>query len=671
MLEISSDVFSMSSSFQGFSTSENQSESNFNEITLSIFENVFAFFGTLNKNGAVIMLKGNIFDKTVLNPELLNGQRFSETVFWQSSEYTPKILERAIEECANGKNSKVLLDFRLSSDEKITVELHLKFIESADHIFFCAYDVTEQEKQIEYHKQRSEQLLYAAESAEIGLWSWDLSDNTVYSTPKCNELFEINSYEMISYDSFVEILHPDDRSKVEGILQNSLQNGTEYDEHFRVIYSDARIEWIAASGKTFLDDTGKTRRMMGIVRKITDRKNAESDLSEIYDREKRAREEAVEANRAKDFFLAFVSHELRSPLNAILGWSKILLSKKVDEETHKNALETIERSARSQEKLINDLVDSARITSGKLRLEIVPLNLSELLKSIYLSQKPIAEAKNISLECNISQDEILVKGDAGRLQQVFNNLITNALKFTPENGKISILSETSDDFAKIIIKDSGQGISQEILPNIFRQFSQGDESISQNKSGLGLGLSIVKILVEKHGGIVQAHSEGKNQGSEFSVLLPLTEMKSEVLTPEKETKFSDDDKALNGISVLIVEDDNDSREVLGLFLEQCGATIRSANSAKEAMSILLESENNLPNVIVSDLAMPDEDGYSLIKRIRQLPGENGGNIPALALSAFATKENKQKAYESGFQKYDTKPFEPDLIIQDILELAKS
>jgi CheY-like chemotaxis protein len=412
--------------------------------------------------------------------------------------------------------------------------------------------------------------------------------------------------------------------------------------------------------------------MMGVIRKITEQKIAEEDLSRVYDREKRARDEAEEANRAKDFFLAFVSHELRSPLNAILGWSKILLSKKVDEETQTNALETIERSARAQAQLINDLVDSARITSGKLRLEFHPVNLYEILKTAFHSQKPSAEGKNINLQFQSESEEVPVFADAGRLQQVFNNLISNALKFTPENGTIFVGAETTQDFAKVTIRDNGQGISPESLPNIFRQFSQGNENDLRDKGGLGLGLSIVKILVEKHNGTVQADSAGIGQGSTFTVLLPL--IKVNQLESENEEDSDTEpgsEKPLRKIKILLVEDDDDSREVLGLFLEQCGARVQTAESTKTAMNLLENSVNDLPDVIISDLAMPDEDGYSFISRIRKLPQQNGGDISAIALSAFATKENKDKAFELGFQKYNTKPFEPDLLIEEILSLVKN
>ena len=638
--------------------------------TPGIFENVFAFFGTLTPDGFVLNLEGKIFQQTETDPQFLIGQKFSETVYWQSSEETPNILEQSISEAATGEKSKTLLDFRINSQEKIIIELFLypQTEDKVKQIFFCAQDVTEREKKIEYYKTRSEHFLFAAENAEIGLWFWDLAEDKIYSTPKCNELLEVSADDVVTIESFLSIVHPEDRVLVETALRDSQSNGKEFHAEYRVIYSNGTIHWISARGKTYLDDEENPKNMMGGVRMITDKKLAREELSKVYAREKKARDEAEEANRAKDFFLAVVSHELRSPLNAILGWAKILLTKEVDEETRRNALETIEKSARSQAKLIEDLIDSARVASGKLRLELRPVNLFEVISTVYNSQRPAAETKKITLRFLADQENIQVFGDPMRLQQVFTNLLSNALKFTNEGGAIRIDVQTGADSVKVAFKDNGQGISSDILSSIFGQFQQGDENTPHTSGGLGLGLSIVKILIEKHNGQVQAQSEGVGKGSTFTVTLPLYATETDVATEIKQSNLQEN-KLLDGIKILVVEDDQDSREVLQLFLEQNGAIVKSAASANKAMSLLRENDSELPNIIVSDLAMPDIDGYSLIKQIRSLPKEKGSKIPALALSAFASSENKQKAISAGFQKYHTKPFEPDGIIEDIRQLV--
>ncbi len=643
-----------------------------NAQTHDIFENVFAFFGTLTSEGFVLSLRGKIFERTVTDPQLIVGQKFSETVYWQSTEHTSTKFDKAFKKAARGKKHKILLDFRVNADEKISIELFLNPIvgddKKIDQIFFCALEVIDREKEIEYYKKRGEHLLYAAENAEIGLWYWNLAEDKIDSTPKCNELFEVPQHGIITMDSFLDIVHPEDRLRVETALHHSQKNGQEYNAEYRVIYADGNIHWISARGKTFLDEEGNPKNMMGVVQRITDNKIATEELGVVYAREKKARDEAEEANRAKDFFLAVVSHELRSPLNAILGWTNILLTREVNEETRINALETIAQSVRSQNKLIDDLIDSARVASGRLRLELRPINLYETIKTVYNLQTPVARAKNVNLEIFADRENITVFGDTVRLQQVFSNLLSNALKFTDQGGSIKIDVQTRQSDVKIVIKDDGQGISPSALPNIFRQFQQGDDNTSVDASGLGLGLSIAKILTEKHNGQIKAESDGIGHGATFTITLPLCASQKDIAA-EIRKSIPKGDKSLNGVKILIVEDDPDSREVLELFLEQSGAQVESAESAEEAMILLRESADNLPDVIVSDIAMPNEDGYSLIGRIRKLANEFGGEIPALALSAFASNDYKNRAYLAGFQKYHTKPFDPDGIIEDIRQLV--
>ncbi|MEP6849523.1 MAG: histidine kinase dimerization/phospho-acceptor domain-containing protein, partial [Acidobacteriota bacterium] len=365
--------------------------------TRMLFHSAFDLYGALDHQGQVVELDGSIFEKASADPSLLKGQIFSETVFWQSSENTAKMLQAAIADAAAGRRSKLLLDFRASSDNKIVVELTLlPAPNNGGNIYLFAQQATDRGSRVEYYKEEIEELLFAAENADIGLWFWDLANDKIYSTPKCNEMFEVPAYDKLTYDRFMHAVHPSDRERIAASLEKAHLNGTRYSEEYRVVHSDGRVEWIAAEGKSFLDAEGKPEKMTSVVRRITEEKLAAEELSLVYDRERRARDEAVEANRAKDLFLAFVSHELRSPLNAILGWSKILLTKEVDAETQRNALETIERSARVQTKLINDLVDSARVASGKIRLEFRPTNLYEVVKVSFNAQKPSAESRNLT-----------------------------------------------------------------------------------------------------------------------------------------------------------------------------------------------------------------------------------------------------------------------------------
>lgn len=651
-------------------------ENNLNFRLQGFLEDVFLFSGLLSPEGFLLDLQGQIFVEAGVSPELLIGHKFSETIFWQLQEHTSENLQKAIDDAATqGLKTKTQIDFRVSAQKTLIIELSLNPVfdetetEKVKEILFFAIDVSDREHEIEYHKTRGEHFLYAAEAAEIGLWFWDLAKDEIFTTPKCNEIYELPPHEIITPESFLQSLHPDDTERVINSLQQAQNSDQEYNIEYRVIYSDGSVQWLKVSGKTFYDSQKNPVSMMGVVRKITEKKFASDELARINESVIKARDEAEEANRAKDYFLAIVSHELRSPLNSILGWSKILLTKEVDDSTKRSALETIERSARAQAKLIEDLVDSSRIASGKLRLELRPVSLFEIVKNAFNSQQPAAATKNIQFDLVSNTEQANVYGDSTRLQQVFTNLLTNALKFTPEGGQVRINFESDSNLATISVTDNGQGISPDFLPTIFKQFAQADEKVSRDKSGLGLGLVIVKTLVEKHGGSIRAESRGIGQGAKFTVTLPLLAAIPNT-SAEDEKLHETDVPLLNGIKVLVVEDDQDSREVLQLFLEQSGAEVESAESAAAAWKMLTDSDHHVPDIIVSDLAMPVEDGYSFISKVRHLNREEINEIPAMALSAFASNENKQKAYECGFQLYHTKPFEPDGIVKDILLLVK-
>jgi signal transduction histidine kinase/CheY-like chemotaxis protein len=632
-----------------------------------ILNELFDFYGTLDTSGRVLDIKGRIFTSTGIDPSLLSGQPFAHTVFWQSSPETPSRIERAISETAGGPPARLRLEFRVSSDEKAPVELALNRISDGAggwQIFVSGQDL---EKRADFElgdQKRTLQLLAAAENSEIGIWFWDFRTGSICATQTCNELFELPPDVEIAYDSFRSVIHPEDREAVDDTLHRARFEGTKYQIEFRVVHSDGSTQWISAEGRCFLDSAGQPLQMMGIVRRVTEAKAAAEELARVYDRERAARDEAVEANRAKDFFLAFVSHELRSPLNAILGWAKILLTKEVNEETRLNALQTIERSARFQTKLIDDLVDSARVASGKLRLEYRTVNLVDVVKLSFDAQKPAAAAQDLHFEFSAPEEPVHVFADSGRLQQVFSNLLSNAIKFTPPGGTVEVSVRPVGEHVTVTVRDTGRGISSAALPDIFRQFSQGDVNQTRNNVGLGLGLSIVKILVGKHSGTVEASSEGEGKGSTFTVTLPVAAAERGTVAPDAARPSV---RPLERIRVLVVEDDADSREVIHLFLEQSGADVVTADSAEAAFRLI--GSPAIPDVMVSDLAMPDEDGYSLVSRIRGLPAERGGAIPALALSAFATADSKQRAFDAGFQKYLTKPFEPESLLKEILELA--
>jgi PAS domain S-box-containing protein len=647
---------------------------------MTIFDQVFYFYGRLNDRGVLLELKGKAFaDAPDGTAEAEQGKRFRDSYFFQNSsenpsQDTPSIIQNAITESLDGKIVVIEADLFLNAAPQ---KIKLTFTPVQDdnnnikEIFFAAQDITEYVSETAFYKQRSEQLLYAAENADIGLWFWDLGKEDIFTTPKLNEFFGLGPDEIMTSEKANEIIHPDDRRIREDALERARTNHDPYNIEYRVIVN-GETRWLLVGGKTFPGSATTSTFMMGSARDITHQKISQEELRQISISEKKARDSIEEAIKAKDQFIAMVSHELRGPLNSILGWVKILLTKDVDEKATRNALETIERSARVQAKLINDLVDSSKIISGKLNLEFHPVNVVDAVAFVIESQKPLAEAKNIRLKYSNKFKDIRVNADLARVQQIFSNLITNAIKFTPDGGEISVKLERENDQVSISVTDNGKGIDAEALPHIFDQFFQARVNESGDKSGLGLGLSIVSTLIRQHGGRVKADSDGYGKGATFVVSFPVikgTEAKAAEVK-EKAAEAADaaaSDEPLRNVRILLVEDNEDSREVLEIFMSQLGAEVTSAESVAEALEKLAASPA-LPHVLVSDISMPEEDGYSLITRIRKMPPEKGGSMPAIALTAFASNEDKRKILTCGFQKHHAKPFEPEILIKEILEV---
>ncbi|WP_375469156.1 PAS domain S-box protein [uncultured Nostoc sp.] len=377
------------------------------------------------------------------------------------------------------------------------------------------------------------------------------------------------------------------------------------------------------------------------------------------------KEQLVQANRIKDEFLAVLSHELRTPLNPILGWSKLLQIKKYDQATTTRALETIERNAKLQTQLIEDLLDVSRILQGKLSLNIAPVNLESAIAAAIETVRLAAEAKSIQintvLEPNIGQ----VTGDSARLQQVIWNLLSNAIKFTPQGGQVEISLQSLGSQAQLRVSDTGKGISPDFLPYVFDYFRQADGATTRKFGGLGLGLAIVRHIVELHGGTVQAESLGEEQGATFTVMLPLIKI---YLNNHESEQQPNDLPDLNGIKVLLVDDERDTRELIAFILEQCGAVVTQAASAVEALRVMPQFQ---PNLLLSDIGMPEVDGYMLMRQIRAMSPEMGGTIPAIALTAYAAEVDYQQAIAAGFEQHITKPVEPAKLIRAIANLICS
>jgi signal transduction histidine kinase len=389
-----------------------------------------------------------------------------------------------------------------------------------------------------------------------------------------------------------------------------------------------------------------------------------------------ARRSAEEASRAKDQFLATVSHELRTPLNAILGWAQLLQAASVDPERLQRGLETIVRNSKLQAQLIDDLLDVSRIVSGKMRLDVREVDLVRVIESSLEAVRPAAEAKQIHLWRVLDPLAGPVAGDPDRLQQVVWNLLSNAVKFTPKGGKVEVRLARINSHVEILVADTGSGISPEFLPHVFDRFRQRDSSSTRQHGGLGLGLAIVRHLTELHGGTVQVTSPGEGRGTTFVVQLPcpiaqlasLPGEEARVHPTADSEKTCSDDPALNllGLRVLVVDDEADARETLEQILRHCDAEVRTAASAAEALPLLQAWR---PHVLLSDIGMPGEDGYSLIRRVRELPPERGGKTPAVALTAFARSEDRRRALSAGFQMHLAKPVEINELATVVVNLV--
>jgi signal transduction histidine kinase len=435
---------------------------------------------------------------------------------------------------------------------------------------------------------------------------------------------------------------------------------------------DDLLEGLAAGANDFVIKEFDPAELLARVGTLVRGKSLHERLKLTELATRRAREAAEQANLAKDVFLATVSHELRTPLNAILGWARLLNDNEIDTPTLKRGLATIERNARIQVQLIEDILDTTRAISGKLQLELSSFDLVSLIRSAVDSIKPSADAKRLRLEVELAP-VCRMRGDADRLQQTILNLMSNAIKFTPEMGVVRIALHANESDIVVRVSDSGIGIAPHFLPLVFDQFRQQDDSVSRRHSGLGLGLALVKHIVLAHGGTVRAESEGLGRGATFTLSLPAGEARavggdSDRPSPPPPAPVERlPTGRLAGLHILVVEDDQDARELLVVLLEQQGARVDAAGSCAEALATL---ERTTPHLMLSDIGLPNADGYELIRAVRQR--EQGGSVrlPAIALTAYARREDRRLAFEAGFQAHVAKPVEPVELIGVVAELAK-
>jgi PAS domain S-box-containing protein len=473
----------------------------------------------------------------------------------------------------------------------------------------------------------------------------------------------------------IYVLIPPGRFDEEPVILDKLKRGERVDHYETIrLTKDGREVDISVTVSPVRDSRGRIVAASKIARDITDRKQFELERDELLEREQAARASAEAANRIKDEFLALLSHELRTPLNAILGWARMLRTGKFDDATAGRAIETIERNAKAQAQLIEDLLDVSRIISGKLRIDPRPVDPSEVIAAAVDAVRPAADAKRIQLRAILDPLAVSIQGDPNRLQQIVWNLLSNAVKFTPAEGTVQVQLRRADSEIEISVTDTGRGINPEFLPFVFERFRQQDSTLTRTHGGLGLGLAIVRHLTELHGGTAYAYSQGEGTGATFTVKFPtLMKPLSEEGTESPEWTNTSPDRplahssALENLLLLVVDDHDDTREMLNVMLRRHGARVIAVKSAEEAVEAAL---NLNPDLLVSDIEMPGEDGYSLIRRIRENEIETGRRLLAIALTAHARVEDRLRALSAGYQSHVAKPIEPAELIAVIESLTR-
>jgi len=529
-------------------------------------------------------------------------------------------------------------------------------------------ELREHERQVQERKAE-ERVRALVDAMPLCVFAADPSGRLTY----CNQMWMFFSGLSLERSAHfgLEVAHPEDAPHLRRAIDNAFCTGAEIELEVRFRRaSNGQYRWHLLRAVPQKKD-GTVTGWIATGADIEERKRDEQARMRLLAQEKEARQEAQTANRMKDEFLATVSHELRTPLTAILGWIRIMRSGKLDPAKFQRATDVIERNGRAQAAIIDDILDVSRIITGKLKLELDPIDLPPLVQAALDSIRPAAEAKEIVVSWQCDLPTLRLSGDPDRLQQVVWNLLSNAIKFTPQGGSVDVTARVVDNNVELSVKDSGQGIEPEFLPHVFDRFRQADGTSTRRHGGLGLGLAIVRHLVELHGGTVKASSAGAGSGATFTVLLPTRAAQVPALTERAPTSSRGtldlSASSLSGISVLIVDDEADARELIATVLEQAGAKAITAGTVDEALTLLARER---PDVLLTDIAMPGSDGYTLLKKVRELGPDNGGEIPAAALTAYSRNEDARRAFSAGFLRYVSKPVEPAFLVSQVAALAR-
>ena len=534
-------------------------------------------------------------------------------------------------------------------------------------------DITKRKRAEEDALEAHQRLTFHVENSPVAVIEWDSDFRVSRWSAAAERIFGWKPEEVIGkhvsewhfvFDEDVDaVAQATNRQRVGAELQ-----GVQRNRNYTKAGSVLHCEWY---NSVLHDDAGLIVSVLSLVLDVTARKVAEEERSALLMRERDLRKHAEEADRLKDEFLATLSHELRTPLTSILGWASLVRNGEVEGPNVDRALETIERNARSQARLIDDLLDVSRIITGNLRLDLRPIDLAPIVDAAIDGLRPTAGAKQIQLHSHSDTKGCLVRGDPNRLRQIIWNLLLNAIKFTPRAGSVTVRLKCVEPLAQLIVSDTGEGISAEFLPYAFDRFRQAEGSMSRRQGGLGLGLAVVRHLVELHGGNVRAESGGEGQGSTFTVDLPLAVERRDPARAEDRKREIERRKGerlarLDGLRVLLVEDDDDSRWLLGTMLKRQGAAVTSTSSSLEALNAF---EAGPPDVVISDLGMPEENGLELMRKLRMFPAGRGGLVPAIALTGYATPKDRERALAAGYQLHLAKPVEASELIAAIFSLV--
>jgi PAS domain S-box-containing protein len=503
-----------------------------------------------------------------------------------------------------------------------------------------------------------ERLQFIFDAASMGTWDWDLATHTVRWSDNLERMHGLPAGTFDgTFSSYEREIHPDDRERVLSAVRRAIEEGARYEVEYRIVAPDGSVRWVEGKGRVEYED-GRPVRMTGVCMLVTRRKEAE--LARLA--------AAEEASRLKDQFLATLSHELRTPLNAILGWIQLMQTDTLSPERTRQAIDVISRNAKLQAQLIEDILDVSRIITGKLDIEPRPVLVPHVIDTVLNSLMPSAAAKRIEIARDVPEHLPAIEGDPKRLQQVLSNIVSNAIKFTPEHGHVGVKCAADGDAICIEVRDSGSGIAKDLLPFVFDRFRQGESGATRVHGGLGLGLAIARHLVERHGGQIDARSDGPGQGTTFHIRLPIGSACRPASDPLR--SIGPIHLQLNGAKVLIVEDQRDSLDLLAAIFDQCGAAVVLCESAELA----LEALGRIPvDLLVADIAMPGMDGYELIQHVRRFDDDRR-HVPAVAVSAYARLEDRDRALASGFNAYCAKPLDASAflgVIDAVLTAAAS